>query len=369
MALRIFLTSDLHLGMKFAGYPEPAQTALVEARFACLERMVDRANAERADLFVVAGDLFERVGVAKRDIERAARALRGFQGRLVAVLPGNHDYLGPEDELWPRFRDAGAGSILVLEKPEPVPLTRYDLDACLYPGPCTSKHSDTNAIGWVAAATKDRGVAHHVGVAHGAVEGMSLDAEGRYYPMTERELSDTGVPLWLIGHTHARFPVAPGQEDGIFCAGTPEPDGFDCAHEGYSFLLDVDTAVTARAVRTGRYRFAERRVTIAARADLDSLESELGGPDAGLLALRLYLRGRVPRDLRAELGPFQQRLSSRLLHLDLRADELREEITQATIDAEYPVGSFPHSLLTRLGVDGDQEALEIAQDLLGEARS
>ena len=35
VALSVFLTSDLHLGMKFAGYPDAPQAALVEARF-CL---------------------------------------------------------------------------------------------------------------------------------------------------------------------------------------------------------------------------------------------------------------------------------------------------------------------------------------------
>ena len=97
MALSVFLTSDLHLGMKFAGYPEAPQAALVEARFACLSRMVEEAGRRRCDLLVVAGDLFDRISVTRHDIQRAAETLRSFPGKLVAVLPGNHDYLGPGD--------------------------------------------------------------------------------------------------------------------------------------------------------------------------------------------------------------------------------------------------------------------------------
>ena len=67
MALRLFLTSDLHLGMKFAGYPDAARAALVEARFTCLDRIVGAANEARADLLVIAGDLFETVNVARRE--------------------------------------------------------------------------------------------------------------------------------------------------------------------------------------------------------------------------------------------------------------------------------------------------------------
>jgi hypothetical protein len=62
-------------------------------------------------------------------------------------------------------------------------------------------------------------------------------------------------------------------------------------------------------------------------------------------------------------------MAGTLLHLDLRAEELREEITPDAIDREYPAGSFPHSLLTSLFHDDDQEALRIAHELLGELRS
>src|SRR5512138_3319618 len=110
--LSIFLTADLHLGMKFAHLAE-VQTELVEARFQCLQRLVETANKRKAPLLIVAGDLFDRVSVTRRDIERAAALLADFQGALCAVLPGNHDYFSPDDELWRRFRDA-AGSVLVL---------------------------------------------------------------------------------------------------------------------------------------------------------------------------------------------------------------------------------------------------------------
>ena len=57
MALIIFCTSDLHLGMKFANYPDNIRESLVEARFKTLKRLVEKANSEKCDLFVVAGDL------------------------------------------------------------------------------------------------------------------------------------------------------------------------------------------------------------------------------------------------------------------------------------------------------------------------
>jgi DNA repair exonuclease SbcCD nuclease subunit len=375
MALRVFLTSDLHLGMKFAGYPDAARAALVEARFTCLDRIVAAANDARSDLLVIAGDLFETVSVARRDVARAAGSISGFRGRLAAVLPGNHDYISGDDELWRRFRDSAGDSVLLLDQQKPYPLAHYDLDACLYPGPCTAKHSASNAIGWVrsaaAAPGSEHAARHHIGVAHGSLEGFSPDMDGRYYPMRPQELIETGVRTWLLGHTHLPFPRTAGARDTIFCAGTPEPDGFDCTHEGFAWILDVadDGSLKTRAVRTGLLRFVDESREIRTAAELERLERDYAGEQSRTTLLKLHLSGRAPREVLSAVETVRTRMAGSLLHLDLRAEELREEITPEAIDREYPAGSFPHSLLTTLFHDDDQEALRIAHELLGEMRS
>ena len=370
MALSVFLTSDLHLGMKFAGYPEAPQAALVEARFACLSRMVEEAGRRRCDLLVVAGDLFDRISVTRRDIQRAAETLRSFPGKLVAVLPGNHDYLGPGDSLWPAFRAACGDAILLLDEPRAWPLARYDLDAILYAGPCTSKHSKSNAVQWVKAARRDPSVTHHIGVAHGSLEGFSPDFNEDYYPMKTEELLSTGMEAWLLGHTHLPFPSKPGRRDRIFFPGTPEPDGFDCAHAGSAWHLELspESGVTATAVPTGSLRFVVESVPVRGPADLQQLLGRYAGEKARSILLRAELAGRVSREVLQEVGAVTQRLAESVLYAEVRTGGLAEEITAETIDREYPQGSFPHQLLTRLSQSGDGEALTLAQELLEEAR-
>ena len=121
MALKIMLTSDVHLGMKFAGYPE-VQADLCEARFQALERIVTIANEEQCDLLAVAGDLFHRNTAAKGDVLKAAKILSGFQGPLAAVLPGNHDFIAAESDLWNRFRENAGDNVLVLTDKKVYPL-------------------------------------------------------------------------------------------------------------------------------------------------------------------------------------------------------------------------------------------------------
>ena len=140
MALSIMFTADFHLGMSFASLPE-VREELAEARFECLKRLVATANQRSCSLFIIAGDLFHRTTVPKRDVQRAAAILAEFQGEAAAVLPGNHDYLSASDELWKRFAEAGGSSLLLLSEEKPYPLSAFGIDACLYPGPCVSLHS------------------------------------------------------------------------------------------------------------------------------------------------------------------------------------------------------------------------------------
>jgi DNA repair protein SbcD/Mre11 len=69
MTIRLLHTADLHLGMKFTGrYPAGVREQLVRARFEILGNLVKTDNAHKADLFVIAGDLFHDQNAARRDI-------------------------------------------------------------------------------------------------------------------------------------------------------------------------------------------------------------------------------------------------------------------------------------------------------------
>jgi len=146
--IKIFHTSDVHLGLKFmrARYSDATRTFLVEARMKTLATMVEMATERQCDLFVVAGDLFDTTGVPKKLVRDAAEVLRRFEGTVV-VLPGNHDYVKANDDtIWPAFEEQlGEGNIL-LQGEEPCDL-RPNLNCVLFPGVCKAKHSRENAIG------------------------------------------------------------------------------------------------------------------------------------------------------------------------------------------------------------------------------
>ncbi len=359
--------------MKFAAYPE-VQAELTEARFTTLTRMVDRANDEKCDLFVVAGDLFDKPRIAKRDILKTAGIVNGFEGHLSVILPGNHDFLSSgETEPWMTFREGAGDTVLLLEKQEVYSLKHYDLDVNLYPAPCRMKHSRENLLGWIsqAAGRRDTGTTYHIGIAHGSLEGFSPDFDRQYYPMTPPELLRCDLDLWLMGHTHIQYPAVRGAFDRIFYPATPEPDGFDCHHEGQAWIIEMaeDKKIFPESISTGRYRFIHDQLEIRSVSDLKALSARYPPESRSHLLCKLKLEGRLPAEEHHHLHEARKALEKDLFYLQWDQEGVTEEITSAAINREYTQGSFPHMLLTSLAQDADNpESLQIAYRLLGEAR-
>ena len=186
--LRIFLTGDNHIGLRYAGHEASAE--LAAARIDAFAGMVEAANENGCELFVVAGDLFERLrGIAKRDVKAVVDALSRFNG-TVPVLPGNHDYYSPDAKLWQDFSDCAqsADNIMLLKEYRPYHVSAGDNDVVLYPALCTSMHSapGENNLGWIKEAEIAPSV-FNIGIAHGAVEGETIDSEGLYFLMSRAE--------------------------------------------------------------------------------------------------------------------------------------------------------------------------------------
>ncbi len=373
--VKILHTADVHLGLPFTrGYPDAVQQALVAARLETLTRLVDRANAEGCGLLTVGGDLFDTPRVAKTLVRDTAAALNRFEG-TVAVLPGNHDYLQSQDDpLWPVFADALGERHLLLREERPYDLRDHGLPVVLFPAICRSRHSKTNAIGWVssAAETFPGEEVLRIGLAHGSLQGLSPDFQGDYFPMTAKELEAAGPDLWLLGHTHIRFPDKDTtSSDLIFFPANPEPDGFDCRHGGWALLLEATPGgnIAATSLATGTYRFHTLEHQVLTEEDLNAIEKAFSRlrPENDLV--KLILTGRLDRPVYDGLSELRKRLEERVLYLEFRAEGVVPNITQQEIDREFTEGSFPHRLLSEIaGEEDDPVALQVAYELIQGAR-
>lgn len=356
MALRIVHTADVHIGLSYSQYPLEIRERLVEERFVALQRVIAAATSNNADFVVIAGDLFDKQTVSMRDVDRTVDILKEFEGEAVLVLAGNHDYFaGEESTLWQRFQSRARDSnVVALLAPSPQVFRRDNLNVTFYPCPCPSKHGREPMTGWVAGVVKDdAGI--HLGIAHGNVEGLGLDAEQRYFNMSEEVLKRAGVQTWLLGHIHVPFPMAQSVARPVFfMAGTPAPDSSKCTHAGHAWLLEWDDQSECRftQLRTGAFRFVTVARVLKTATDVDALRDFLDELDADQTILRLVLEGDLSLEDIQTLDTVLNSLSSRFPFSEVER-HVEERLTIGEIGKRYPEGTLPHALLTRLIADAE----------------
>jgi 3',5'-cyclic AMP phosphodiesterase CpdA len=371
MSLRILHTADNHIGLSFNRYSETAKDRLIEERFASLDRMVTTANERKAHFIVVAGDLFDKATVTKTQVDRAVKILAKFEGESVLVLAGNHDFCeGPESKLWKLFRAAADGScVLALTDSGTKEFEINDHKIRFYACPCPSKHGKEHAIGWVLDEEKPADMLH-IGIAHGNVEGLGLDADQRYFNMTDSDLRNAGLHTWLLGHIHVPAP-SPGTTGKplYFMPGIHTPDSVKCSHPGHAWWIEMDADGTCRheQLTTGAIRFIRMNLSLQHANDIRELQTQCESLDAPNTILDLQRAGRLSAEEIADLNAMLNDISPAFLNFSQERN-IAAVLDAAAIAKRFPEGTLPSALLQALltaeGHPGDAHlALDIIEPL------
>ncbi len=373
--LKIFVTGDNHIGLKYAKHGEKA-AFLAEKRISAFKEMVKKANEEECGLFVITGDLFENIsGIAKKDVVSLLNILSEFSG-TVAVLPGNHDYYDEEAKIWKDFRSASDSchNVLLLNEYRPYSLFAGDDEVIIYPAFCTSKHSEPgeNNLGWI----KDENIVpdeiYRIGVAHGAVEGETIDSEGRYFLMTRKELEAIPVDAWLIGHTHVPFPNNLTEEfsscDRIFNAGSHVQQDVATNTEGSCFIIEIgeDKKIKAKKFLSGNIRFYRPEIILSAGKMKEILERELSVFDGESVIDGMILSGTANKDEYEDRREIIENALSRFVSGSYDDSSLSRLISKELIDSEFAETSLSAAVLSAL-LEEPKEA-QLVYELLGELK-
>lgn len=379
--MKLLLTGDLHLGRNYQKEDPDVAGIYQEARMDAFKKAVAVANMEKCQAIVIAGDLFDRIsGISVGLMKQVASVLDGFEGESVLILPGNHDYYDPDtDQFWEKFEEYTGSNVKVLKKEERVIIG----DTAFYPCPCWDKHSKKNGLAWIKECTDREPGMKHVGIAHGAIEGLSFDSEKEYYFMTRKELQECRMDAWLIGHTHVNTPCYKGymgleqtyesipeiegclMQDTVFNAGTHQQTDIADNSLGIVFILDLkEDGVYAHSVQTSVIQFIREEVTVTIG---DTLEQKLEFPyQKEKTTLRLKVKGTASETEYENRRKLYQKLQDEYIKVEIDDSGLRKEITQEMIDMETPDGSTLNLLLK--SYVNEPELLNLLYDTIQECR-
>lgn len=368
--LKIFMTGDNHIGLKYARHEKAEE--IKNARIEAFGDMVKKADEEDCGLFVVTGDLFENNhSILKRDISAVINYLSAFKGH-VAVLPGNHDFYDKNAKLWQHFGELSSSSdnIMVLSDFRPYVIDVKNEKVTLYPALCQTSHSQPgeNNLGWIKNEDMSASDGYRIGVAHGTVEGETIDNEGEYFLMKRKELEDIPVDAWLIGHTHVPFPNNLKENEytegvKIFNAGSHVQPNVACNTEGECFIIEIDPEKTVRAKKfmSGNIRFFRKNIPLSAGRMEEILSAELNSlPEKSVVDI--ILSGAVSIEEYEKRAELIENSLSRFIEGAYSDFSLTRLISKELIDAEFAETSFCAKFLTAL-LDRPKEA-QLTYDLL-----
>jgi len=378
--IKIFMTGDNHFGKKYDRYPQ-AKEALIESRFTALERMIQKAEEEGCGIFAVTGDLFDNINNIKvSDVKRVAVILARFGGSVL-VLPGNHDYYTGEEKVWIDFEKALSTmdhNITLLKEYRTYEFEVGDEKVIVYPAFCDSKHSKENKLGWIKEADIDIREVFNIGIAHGAIKGVTPDLKEEYFLMTETELKAIQMDAWLIGHTHIMYPGDLSEDEDavgyrIFNAGTHAQTDLHNNTEGNGFILTIEKNGTnfktyAKRFVSGDIRFYDLKVVVEPDSEKALSEAILAATRklGKKSILRLTLSGSVkPTEYQDKEKMYQDLLGGYLAY-EVEDRELSEEITIDKIRSEFAETSFASKMLEEL-MDNPTE-LQMAYQLILECK-
>lgn len=269
--------ADFHLDAPFAALPPDRAAERRGEQRALLERLADLAEARRADLVLLSGDLLDSEETYAETVQALSRAL----GRIrapVFIAPGNHDFWSARSPYaalsWPENVHIFTG-----ETPQAVPLP--ELGCTVYGAAFTAPHCDASPLRDFNVPS-DGGV--HLMVLHGDVDG-----QGDYGTLSREDIAASGLTYLALGHIHACSGL---QRAGGTCwayPGCPEGRGFDELGEKgvlYGSVEGGEVSLEFVPLAARRYRIEE--LDVSGRTPEGALEDFLPtGPSPDLCRILL----------------------------------------------------------------------------------
>lgn len=213
-ALKLVHTSDVHLESYFG--EDRARSEERSRAERAFRRVVDLVREEGADLFLIAGDLFDSNRVEGAAVELVWKELARVTCP-VFLTPGNHDCY-EDGSIYRRVDFARIGPhvrVLLDERGESVELS--GLDATIWARGLVDHEPTHRPLGGVPERS---GELWHLGMAHGFVVDRRIF--GRSSLITQGEIAACGLDYLALGHVHVFRDESQGATRACY-PGTPVP--------------------------------------------------------------------------------------------------------------------------------------------------
>ena len=380
--LRLIHTADVHLGARHADLGDQAAVQR-ERQFTAFRATVDLALAEKVDLVLIAGDLFDSNTQPRRSVERAVAELKRLADATIrtVVIPGTHDvYDGAS--VYRAYDFAGLAGLpsdtdrLVVLTPDRPDVVLGPLDVVVHGRVFATKRAPRSPLAGFDVAADDRAT-WHVGLIHGSLS-IPEKTEHDEVVFTNDEVAASHLDYLALGHWHSTQRGRAGATIWAY-SGAPEPVAVDQDRAGNVLLVTLEERgggrhVTVEERRVGQTRFERLEVDAAAVGSQPALVARLATLADPDLVLDVRIIGVRPDELDLATDEVEREIADRFFRA-----RVRDTSAAALPDGPLPppdtiAGALVRDLETEIaaleaaGRDGDareaRDALRLARLLL-----
>ena len=355
--LNILHAADLHLDSPFSGLsPELAAQRREELR-QLPDRLADLAGEIRADLVLLAGDLFDGMRCTRETVQLLARALGRIQAP-VFIAPGNHDPYTPNSPyaqpIWP-------SNVHIFTSPIPQKVVPEGLGCTVYGTAFTQEHPEQGPLDRFCADKED---GFRLMVTHGNTLGED------YGSISPAQIRSCGLSYLALGHIHQGSGLQKTGDTFWAYPGCPEGRGFDeTGDKGVLHIVLDGDQVQATFLSLCRRRYEILDVDVTDADDLQTrVEQALPAHTQDhIFRIRLTGRGKWTA---SELTRLEQALTPKFYALELQDHTRAPQQIWERVGEDSLTGLFlsamaqqPEGDLRELAVRFGLSALEQGEDV------
>ena len=261
--------ADLHLDSSFVS--ENAHKASVRRKELreTFKSMIESAKHFKADIVLIAGDLFDGKNVTKDTTDLIVSLFASFPECKFMISPGNHDFYTP-DSVWNKISFSENVFVFKSEELEKITLENVGT-ACekvnIYGYAFTSQNMEQSPIKDFKISESDRNDINIL-CAHADIFSRTTN----YCPMTACEIVDAGFDYGALGHVHSDGKIVREKDTWYGYSGSLEGQSFhDCGERG-AFFVELDKK-EGRAECLCEFVPLAKRVYICEDIDLSGIVS------------------------------------------------------------------------------------------------
>jgi DNA repair exonuclease SbcCD nuclease subunit len=372
--LRLLHLADVHLGARHADLGDAA-AAQRERQFGAFRAAVDLAIAEKVDIVLIAGDLFDSNTQPRRSVERVAAELK----RLIAarirtvIIPGTHDCYDRSSiyRTYDLAAMAGVGpdddgvTVLTPDRPS------VDLVACdvVVHGPVfAAKRAPHSPLRDLRVDAADHRGGWQIGMVHGSIA-IPDRTDRDEVVITKEEIAATGLDYLALGHWHSTQQGRAGSTTYAY-SGAPEPVAVNQDGAGKVLLVELveqdgDRLIRVDERRVGRTHFEKLALDAARLGSQPELVAALAARADPDLVLDVRLTGVRPDELDVDPTEVEEQLKEAFLRVRVR-DVSQPALSQGALPSPDTIaGAFIRDVEARIAEleadPGDASLLEAAE--------